>query len=104
MDCFYKCFSSTEWYDNLIKPKVTPPKWVFPVVWTILYIMMGVSIFLYIKKTGWTYTLGMLFFWIQLGLNLIWAPMFFMAKMITFAFVELVIMWVCILLTIIFFH
>lgn len=46
----------------------------------------------------------MVFFWVQLGLNLIWAPMFFFAKMITFALAELIILWVFILLTIIYFH
>ena len=37
-------------YDNIIQPSLSPPSWLFPIVWTILYIMMGISTYLIYEK------------------------------------------------------
>lgn len=104
MGWFQKMFSTNSWYDNLKKPSITPPKWAFPVVWTILYCMIGISLIIYINKTGLAYSLGLVFFLVQVALNMAWFPMFFLAKMTTFALIEAVAMWTFILLNIIEFH
>jgi benzodiazapine receptor len=101
MELVQQVFHTDEWYDKLKKPSITPPKWAFPVVWTILYIMIAASLYLYLKKTGLVYSTGLLFYIIQVVLNLCWTPIFFWAKMTTFALIECFAMWVCILINII---
>jgi tryptophan-rich sensory protein len=68
-----------EWYEQLAKPTWMPPGWLFGPVWTVLYAIMGVALFLVLQKgwnTGgvkWAVTL----FAIQLALNFCWSPLFF---------------------------
>ena len=96
--------SNFKWYEQLKKPTITPPPWVFPVVWSILYICIAISGFLYFRQTGLNYTTGALIFVIQVALNLAWSPIFFLKKMIRLALVDILLLWVFILLNIIFFH
>lgn len=92
------------WYQSLNKPSITPPQWAFPVVWTILYIMIGISLFLYLKATESQYTTGLLIFCIQMLLNVIWTPLFFCCRLIKIALVDIVLLLIFIILTIVFFH
>jgi len=91
----------SDWYRQLNKPSWTPPDWVFPVMWTTLYILMGVSSWLVWKQGGFSqqsYPLGAYCF--QLALNFMWTPIFFGMKRPDFAFVEIVILWLAIAVTI----
>lgn len=66
-------------YGKLIKPGFFPPSYIFPIVWTILYILMGISAYL-IAKNGLNSLKvrdSMFYYWLQLGLNFIWAILFF---------------------------
>ena len=83
------------WYDQLIKPWFNPPSWVFGPVWTTLYLMMGVALYLI-----WEDKDARTAFWIQLGLNAIWTPIFFGFRQIELAAVEIIILWIAILITI----
>jgi len=68
-----------EWYTTLNKPWFTPPNYVFGPVWTILYILMGISLYLVISQ-GWeneTVKTGFVLFAAQLGVNLLWSIIFF---------------------------
>lgn len=65
-------------YAYLFKPPASPPSWVFPVVWTILYFLMGLSYYLY-KTYGPIKDLSKIYY-LQLILNLLWAPLFFILK------------------------
>lgn len=70
---------SSTYYSNLIKPSFAPPSIVFPIVWTILYILMGISAYLIMKK-GFELAKvrdAMFYYWLQLGLNFIWSILFF---------------------------
>lgn len=94
-----------EWYKTLIKPRLTPPDFVFAPVWTILYIMIGVSFFLFIRTGNISAKiLPVSFFIIQLILNFSWSPVFFGMHKIKSAFVIICFMWIFILLTIITFY
>lgn len=67
------------WYARLNQPSWTPPNWAFPVVWTALYVMMGVALWLLWERAaagaarGWAIGL----FFVQLALNAAWSPVFF---------------------------
>src|SRR4051812_3781883 len=70
--------SGNPWFDALAKPLFMPSGWVFPVAWTILYILMGVSLALILHARGARgrpLALGM--FAAQLALNYSWSPIFF---------------------------
>jgi len=91
-----------EWYVNLNRPSFTPPNQLFAPVWTTLYILMAISAFLIWRK-GWGEKYvrsGLLLFAVQLLLNVLWSVLFFGMKMPLNAFIEIILLWVVILLTI----
>ena len=72
------------WYSELNKPFFNPPNWIFGPVWTLLYILMGISLFLVInsnieKSNDFIINkkLGLIFFGIQIFLNTLWSILFF---------------------------
>jgi tryptophan-rich sensory protein len=70
------------WYKNLKKSTLTPPNWVFGVVWPVLYVFLGISWFLVYQRNG-----ELKEFYIQLLLNLIWTRIFFYYKQVELGFV-----------------
>lgn len=74
--------------DYLIKPALFPPKILFPIVWTILYILMSISLYLASKNDNDVYKV----YGIQLVLNSLWSPLFFLFKTYLFSTLELVIL------------
>lgn len=94
--------SVNSWYTTLEKPSFNPPSWVFGPVWTVLYIMMGVSLYLVLKADGGKVAITL--FMVQLGFNLLWSILFFGLQQPFFAFIEIIILWMFILLTIISFY
>jgi tryptophan-rich sensory protein len=95
------------WYGALAKPDFTPPSWVFGPVWTILFALMGVSLFLIWKSDPSVAPKerrrGMALFFIQLVLNTLWSIIFFGMRNPGAAFVEIIFLWLAILATIIVF-
>lgn len=93
------------WYQSLVKPSFTPPNWIFAPVWTTLYVLMGISLFLVwnkgLEKPG--VQLALLFFFLQLALNILWSFLFFGLHSPLFAFIEIVFLWLAILVTILIF-
>lgn len=69
--------SITSWYPLLETSPLSPPNVVFPIVWTILYILMGISIGLVINSGHPKRTLALLIFIMQLMLNFLWSVAFF---------------------------
>ena len=98
----YTVSSIPTWYFGLNKPFFNPPNYLFGPVWTILYALMGVSIFriLEIKKRDEKVKEAIKLFWIQLFLNGIWTPIFFGAKQLFLALIVIAFMWFFILKTI----
>ena len=93
---FFTLSSVKTWYLSLNKPFFNPPSWLFGPVWTILYILIGVSLYLVWGKKK----LDLKWFWIQLGLNTFWSIIFFGLKSPLFAFILIIFLWMSIFLTI----
>lgn len=94
------------WYTTIEKPFFNPPNWIFGPVWTLLFIMMGVALFLVWNK-GWQnkkVKIAMLIFGIQFLLNILWSILFFGFLSPFYAFVEIIFLWLAILVTIIYFY
>ena len=92
-------------YFFLNKPPLSPPGWMFPVVWTILYVMMGLASYL-VMTSGADRSLivkALVFYGIQLALNFLWSILFFNCSLYLWAFVELIAMWAVIIVTTVFF-
>ena len=85
------------WYDT-IKPSITPPNWIFPVVWNILFFLIAVSLYLVISnKNKRNNKKALTFFGINLALNLLWSVLFFGLRNPPLAFFELILFWISIL-------
>ena len=77
-----------EWYLSLNKSKLTPPGYVFGIVWPILYLLLGISFLLTIKSPKCIgFCSPLVFFTIQMILNLIWTTVFFRMKMMKTALI-----------------
>lgn len=82
-------------YSQINQPPLSPPAWLFPVVWTILYTLMGISLYL-VWNSKASYNdkrLAYILFGVQLFLNFIWSPIFFNMQWFLFAFIVLVLLW-----------
>lgn len=94
-----------EWYENLIKPAFSPPSWVFMPVWTLLYILMFISLALFIKSNAnYSKTIPLIIFSVQLILNMLWTPTFFYLKKIGLALIINILLWISVLTLIILFY
>ncbi len=87
----------SNWYSQLNKPFFNPPNWLFAPVWTILYILMGISFYLILqspKNRDWRKAIYV--FIVQLFLNFWWSFLFFKFHLILIALVEILLIWVSI--------
>ncbi|MBI2630770.1 tryptophan-rich sensory protein [Candidatus Nomurabacteria bacterium] len=101
------------WYAGIVKPAFNPPAWVFGPVWTTLYALMGISLFLIWKQHPYIlenvrmlriWKIGIAAFFIQLVLNTLWSIIFFGLHSPGGALIEIVFLWLAILATIIAFY
>ncbi len=93
------------WYSSLIKPSFTPPSWVFGPVWTVLYAMMGLSIFLILRRRNSVrIRSAVISFSVQLFLILLWSPAFFGMRSPLLGFIIIISLLVAIALTIVTFY
>lgn len=89
------------WFSLLIKPSFSPPSWIFSPVWTSLYTLMGISLFLVLKADDSKNKIqGVVFFAIQLVLNGLWSIVFFGLHQILLAFVVIIALLVFIILSV----
>lgn len=92
-----------DYYDTLTKPPLSPPGILFPIVWSILYILMGISSLIIAKSDSPDKQNALTVFYTQLAFNLIWPVIFFNLNELLFAFVWLVFLWILIIANIYYF-
>jgi len=94
-----------DWYATLIKPSFTPPNGAFPIAWTILFVMMAISAWLVWRAPGdeGERKTALVWFGIQLVLNVLWSFAFFFLHSPPFGFGVIMALIVAIVLTIVFF-
>ena len=81
------------WYAELAKPTWNPPSWVFGPVWTVLYAMMAVAVWLVWQRGGWRAQRGPLTLYVvQWALNALWTPLFFGLQRPGLAFAEILVL------------
>lgn len=103
---FFTVAAIPTWYAGLRKASLNPPPWIFAPVWTTLYLLMGIAAYLVWSKGLGTEGVksALIIFAIQLILNTLWSIIFFGLHNPAAALFEIVILWLAILLTIIFFY
>lgn len=93
------------WYATLNRPSFNPPNWLFGPVWTTLYIIMGITLYLvWSRPPGKERDMAMVAFGIQLALNFGWSYIFFYYRQLGFALLEIVVLWLSILAMILLFY
>lgn len=91
-------------YSEIVKPPLAPPSVLFPIVWTVLYILMGVSaamIYLQKEENPTLARNSLAVYGISLFLNFFWSIIFFNMQAFLFSFIWLILLWISILITII---
>ncbi len=94
-----------KWFMELNKPFFNPPNYLFGPVWTILYLLMGVSFFLILQSPiKEMKRKAIIIFFVQLILNFFWSFLFFKFQLIGVAFIEIILIWIAILIMIVEFN
>jgi len=92
---------SSSWY-LIVRPSITPPGWVFSLVWNILFFMIFISLYFCLKsmkKEKWPTNIELVFS-INLILNFLWCFLFFWKGYLTLAFIDLILLWISIIVLI----
>lgn len=94
------------WYAALAKPTWAPPNWLFGPVWTTLYILIGVALFLVWRKGSdkKDVKLALFVFAVQLVLNVLWSVVFFGYHSLLGGVIVVILLWIAILANIIVFY
>ena len=102
---FYTAKAIPDWYSTLNQPSFNPPNWLFGPVWTTLYLLMGISLYMiWSLEPGKERNNALVTFGIQLLLNFGWSFFFFYFKILGFALIEIMVLWVSIVSMIVFFY
>jgi Tryptophan-rich sensory protein (mitochondrial benzodiazepine receptor homolog) len=94
------------WYASLAKPAFVPPGWLFSVVWPLLYLLMGIALYLIwikgLQSSG--ITIAVKVFAVQLFLNILWSALFFGLRSPFMGFIEILVLWIVIVVNIVLFY
>ena len=94
-----------EWYETLNRPSFNPPNWLFGPVWSTLYLLMGISLFLIWKQSASKVrNVAIFIFLLQQALNFGWSFIFFYFNMIGFALIEIILLWISIVIMLVLFY
>ncbi len=90
-------------FDSINKPPLTPPRIVFPIAWTILYLLMGIASYLALDDFKQNKN-GFIFYLAQLVFNFFWSIIFFNYKQYLLAYIWIILLWALIVLTFVYFY
>lgn len=96
--------NSSQGYNELIQPSFAPPGFIFPIVWTILYTLMGISFYIVYNSNSEYKTKAIIVYFIQLILNTLWTLIFFRLNLLLFAFIWILAIIVFVILMIYYFY
>lgn len=82
------------------KPPLTPPDFLFPIVWTILFILMGISAYVIYQSDARGKTKALIVYGVQLVVNFFWPIFFFNLSAYLFSFIWIILLWLLIILMI----
>jgi len=92
-------FRPDAWYESLVKPAWNPPNEIFGPVWSVLYALIGVAVWLTWRRAGFKGAgVALILFAVQLGLNALWSYLFFGLHRVDLAFFEILVLWSLILI------
>lgn len=93
-------------FETINKPPLSPPGWLFPVVWTVLFILMGIASYFVLTsgKPQGEINRALTVYGVQLIFNFFWSIFFFNFSLYLFSFIWLVILWLLILTTAVLFY
>ena len=88
-------------YFFMNKPPLSPPGWLFPIVWSILYVTMGLASYILLTSGAGRELIvkALVFYGVQLALNFFWSILFFNYSLFLWALIELLAMWVTVIVT-----
>ncbi len=95
--------NSMDDFERINKPPLSPPGWLFPIVWGILFILMGIASYI-VHTSGKPNKTALTLYSVQLVFNFFWSIIFFNTEMYLFAFIWLIILWILIIATTVSFY
>lgn len=96
--------NSMDVYKTLNRPPLSPAGIIFPIVWTILFILMGFAAYLIYRSENEHRKTALIVYGIQLFVNMLWSPIFFRLEAFWLSFAWLVLLWLLIIVTIALFY
>jgi benzodiazapine receptor len=94
---FFTASSVQIWYPALAKPSFNPPSWLFAPVWFILFILMGIALYLvWQARSSQNRKKALLVFLVHLLLNTLWSVLFFGLQNLAWALVDIILLWLMI--------
>lgn len=104
LGAYFTSSSLSTWYEGLIRPSWTPPNWLFGPVWSLLYIMMSVSVWLVYRSKNGKKTSCYTLFGLQLFFNFLWTILFFRLQNPLLALIDILLLDFFLVLTITVFY
>ncbi len=96
---------TAEVFDRIVKAPLTPPAIVFPIVWTVLFFLMGVSAYIIFESDCKYKTLSLSIYALQLVFNFLWSIIFFKFEQFDIAFIWLILLWLMVItMTVLFYQ
>ena len=92
--------SGMDSFETVVQPPLAPPAFLFPIVWTILYILMGISSYIVWESDSENKQKALAVYGLQLAVNFFWSIIFFNYQAYLFALIWIILLWVLIIIMI----